>query len=69
MKKFHFSRRDFLRTSAGAAGTTLAAKTILLDPPVLAALPAASDRVRFGLVGVGMEGINLLSTAIQLPGV
>jgi predicted dehydrogenase len=30
---------------------------------------AASDRVRFGIVGVGMEGNNLLATAIQLRGV
>src|SRR5439155_9926929 len=29
----------------------------------------ASDRVRFGIVGVGMEGTGLLSPAIQLRGV
>src|SRR5260370_15031579 len=32
-------------------------------------IKAARDRVRFGIVGVGMEGTGLLTTAIQLPGV
>jgi threonine dehydrogenase-like Zn-dependent dehydrogenase len=30
---------------------------------------APSDRVRFAMVGVGMEGSGLLTTAVQLPGV
>src|ERR1035441_2607506 len=72
MKKNRFSRREFLQTTAGAAGATFAANAIFLnaDPLLASALPvAASDRVRFGIVGVGMEGSNLLTTAIQLPGV
>ena len=72
MKRNGFSRREFLQTSAGAAGATLAATSIFLDSEPSFALPqsvAASDRVRFGIVGVGMEGSGLLTTAIQLPGV
>jgi predicted dehydrogenase len=72
MKKDRFSRREFLQTTAGAAGATFAAKTILLNSePLWASAPrvAASDRVRFGIVGVGMEGSNLLPTANLLPGV
>jgi len=71
MKKYQFSRREFLQTTAGAAGASLAANAILLSSEPLFASPqvAASDRVRFGIVGVGMEGNNLLTTAIQLPGV
>ncbi len=72
MSKTGFSRRGFLQRSAGVAGASLAAKYILLDPGPLAALPrmnAPSDKVRFGIVGVGMEGTGLLTTAIQLPGV
>ena len=71
MSKNHFSRREFLQTTAGAAGATLAAKAILLDPePMFASPPtSASDRIRFGIVGVGMEGTPLLTTAVQLPGV
>jgi predicted dehydrogenase len=72
MNKTYFSRREFLQTTAGAAGASLAAGAILLDSMPLSASPRPvppSDRVRFGIVGVGMEGTNLLSTAIQLPGV
>ena len=30
---------------------------------------AASDRVRFGVIGIGMQGSGLLTDAITLPGV
>src|ERR1700694_3247518 len=72
MKKNRSPRREFLQPTAGAAGATLAANSILLNSEPLFASDspvAASDRVRFGIVGVGMEGSNLLATAIQLPGV
>jgi predicted dehydrogenase len=72
MKKIRFSRREFMHKTAGVASASLAASTILLDPYPLFASPqvtAPSDRVRFGIIGVGMEGTNLLSTAVQLPGV
>jgi predicted dehydrogenase len=67
-----YSRREFIGVSAAAAGASLAAKTIALTPkPLLAAQRrvAPSDRIRFGMVGVGMQGSNLLATSIQLPGV
>ncbi len=72
MRKSGFSRREFLLTSAGAAGASVLAKTVLLEPEPLfgsSRAVAASDRVRFGIVGVGMEGNSLLSTAVALPGV
>src|SRR6266704_76576 len=72
MTKSNYSRREFFQRSAGIAGASLAGASILLEPDPLIALPrltAASDRVRFGIVGVGMEGSGLLTTAIQLPGV
>jgi predicted dehydrogenase len=71
MSKRGFSRRQFLLASAGVAGA-VAAKPILLKPEPLFASPRAvpaSDRVRFGIIGVGMEGNSLLSTAVALPGV
>ena len=72
MNKRQFSRREFMQTTAGSTGALLAARTIMLKPdPVLAAQTPvpASDRIRFGIIGVGMQGSGLLSAAIQLPGV
>ena len=70
MKK-RFSRREFLGVSAAAAGGAIAAKTILLDPePLFASTQVApSDRVRMGIIGVGMQGNGLLRSALELPGV
>jgi predicted dehydrogenase len=67
-----FSRRKFLGMSAGATGAAIAGKTILLDPSPAFSLPtpvSANDRVRFGMIGIGMQGSGLLENAIQLPGV
>ena len=66
------SRRTFLQTTAGAAGASLVPASMFLESDAAFASSepsAASDRVRFGIVGVGMEGSGLLSTAIQLRGV
>jgi predicted dehydrogenase len=71
--KHRSSRRKFLKATAGAAGAAIATRTIFLDPdPAQAAQGgpvAPSDRVRFGIVGVGMQGNGLLRTSISLPGV
>jgi predicted dehydrogenase len=66
-----FSRRDFLGMSATVAGASLAAKTILLTPEPLFASTAvaASDRLRLGIIGIGMQGSGLLAAAIDLPGI
>jgi predicted dehydrogenase len=71
MKKRSFSRRAFLQTGAGAAGALLAAKTVFLEPePLFGFGPvSASDRIGLGIIGVGMQGSPLLSTAVTLPGV
>ena len=72
MIRNRFSRREFIGLGAAAAGASLGLKTILLDPDPLWALPqtvAASDRVRFGMIGIGMQGSGLLTNAIELPGV
>ena len=66
------SRRQFLQSSAAGAGSLLGGKAIVLDTPNLAALPnpvPPSDRVRFGMIGIGMQGSGLLPNAISLPGV
>ena len=72
MQKEGITRRDFMRTSAGATGLALGAKSILLEGspiPDRARPVPASDRVRFGIIGVGMQGSGLLGTSIKLPGV
>ena len=51
-----FSRREFLQRSAGVTGALVAKRTILLDPesiPYSSTAVAASDRLRFGIIGVG----------------
>ena len=66
------SRRAFLQTTAGAAGASLIVGSGFLDAepiPSASQAASASDRIRFGIVGVGMEGSGLLQTAIQLRGV
>src|SRR2546426_12770854 len=62
MKKPTWSRREFLELSAAAASVSLA-------QPFKFRAVAPSDTVRFGMVGVGMQGSGLLGTSIQLPGV
>jgi len=72
MKDLAISRREFLHTAAGAAGASVMAGSGLISAERLssqAGSTAPSDRLRFGIIGVGMEGSGLLSTAIQLPGV
>ncbi len=72
MTASQFSRRKFLEIGAAAAGASLAAKKILLDPEPVWAAPQAtapSDRVRFGMIGIGMQGTGLLGKSIELPGV
>ncbi|HXM93021.1 MAG TPA: Gfo/Idh/MocA family oxidoreductase [Candidatus Dormibacteraeota bacterium] len=65
------TRREFIQRSAGASGAFVATRTVLLDPEYipLSQNVAPSDRVRFGIIGVGMQGSGLLTNAIQLPGV
>src|SRR6266700_2157833 len=71
MKK-DFSRREFLQRSAAATGAYVAAHTMILDPekiPLPSGAVPPSDRVRFGIIGIGMQGSGLLTNAVQLPGV
>jgi predicted dehydrogenase len=69
IRKKQLTRRDFIRTTAGAAAV---ARGVMLEPSSFAASFKAvppSDTVRFGMIGIGMQGSGLLGTAIQLPGV
>ena len=73
MKGWEMSRRAFLQKSAGTTGALMAANTILLKPERIpygweVASPP-SDKIRFGIIGVGMQGSGLLATSISLPGI
>src|SRR5438876_9410606 len=77
MRRTRISRRDFMARTAGAA---FAANAVMLDPDAygksafsLAVSPPRavppSDTIRFGMIGVGMQGSGLMRTSIELPGV
>jgi predicted dehydrogenase len=67
----HYSRRKFLGLSAAAAGASVAGKTFLLDPTPIWATETlgAGERVRFGIIGIGMQGSGLLAQSLDLPGI
>lgn len=73
MKKHGMSRRAFLQNSAGTTGAWMAANTILLKreriPYGWEVATPPSDKIRFGIIGVGMQGSGLLATSVSLPGV
>ena len=71
MTQNNYSRREFLGVTAAAATGSMAARTIMLspEPSTDSSRFGPSDTLRFGIIGVGMEGSGLLSTAITLPGV
>jgi predicted dehydrogenase len=72
MGKQRFSRREFLQSTAGATGALAAAPSIFLKPehiPSVLERVAPSDTLRFGIIGIGMQGSGLLTAAVQLPGV
>ena len=64
------TRRGFVRIAgsviAGVAGGTVT----LLEPKMLwaAQAPAASDTVRFGIIGTGTQGSDLLRNVLKVPG-
>ncbi|MHC4708971.1 MAG: Gfo/Idh/MocA family protein, partial [Planctomycetota bacterium] len=68
----HFSRREFVQTGALATGGLLASRGIVLETEAFAAMSkpvAPGDTVRFGIIGVGMQGSGLMPDALGLPGV
>jgi predicted dehydrogenase len=70
--KNEFSRRKFLQTSALATGSILAASSVQLEAkPLISSSDkfTQGDRLRFGIIGIGMQGSGLLSGAISLPGI
>jgi predicted dehydrogenase len=72
MKKGTVTRRDFIKMGTGATATGLAAKVTILEPLRLAAAPRPvppSDTIRFAILGTGVEGCELLTSTLPIPGV
>jgi hypothetical protein len=68
MSDFRLSRREFIHATAGVASASVLGGSIFLDADsslAEAQLAAPSDHIRFGIVGVGMEGSGWLFTAIH----
>src|SRR5438045_2299812 len=72
MMKKDVSRRKFLQQTAGAASALAASQALFLRDERLEAASyppvAPSDRLRFGIIGIGMQGSGLLNAAVGLPG-
>src|SRR5262249_6810840 len=66
------TRRQFLQKTAGTAGALAVSRNALIEPEyiptALEKVVPPSDTLRFGIIGVGMQGSGLLATAITLPG-
>jgi len=72
MKAYPMTRRDFVRLGAGAVAAGFAAKNVtILEPRPLGASRALapSDTVRFGSIGTGTEGCDLLRATRAVPGI
>src|ERR1700749_4045896 len=68
------NRRNFLRAGAIATGGLITTKShgILLQPqsaPWTEKLSSGKGKIRFGIIGIGMEGSGVLANAVALPGV
>src|SRR6185436_12410063 len=68
VSKDNFSRREFIEMGAVVAGASLVGGNVQPEG-LMKKKVAPSDRIRFGIVGVGMQGSGLLDTAIKIPGV
>jgi predicted dehydrogenase len=69
-----FSRRRFLQTGALMTGGVLASgrKVVALESTAIPSQQGSAgsgNHIRFGIIGVGMEGAGLLAVAVTLPGV
>ena len=67
MTQDQLSRREFLGVGAAVAGASLVGNPIVLnsDRPWYAPRVPPSSRVRFGIIGVGMQGSSLLTESIK----
>ena len=65
------ARRQFLQAGGASLASFAAVKPTMLEAQTSdsSQTPAGGERMRFAIVGIGMEGSGLLTNAITLPGV
>ena len=65
------SRRRFLQAGGLSLAGLTALKPVLLEAQAVnpGAVPWGKEPIRFGIIGVGMEGSGVLANALALPGV
>jgi predicted dehydrogenase len=63
MKDLTSSRRNFIRT------TVLSATALGFMPSATFAIPAAGDRIRLGVIGLGRRAVSLTHNFLRVPGV
>jgi len=71
-KTSSLSRRDFVRLGAGSMAAGIAGQRVeILEPTLLfpSREPAPSDTVRFGIIGTGTQGCDLLRATRSVPGI
>jgi predicted dehydrogenase len=70
--KNNLTRRRFIQSGAMATGGLIASRTIKLESQPFG-IPgkkvAPSDKLRIGIIGIGMQGSGLLPGAISIPGI
>ncbi len=69
--KSELSRRKFLQTSALATGGLIASKAVQASEMpafVPKRIAAAGETMKFGIIGIGMQGSGLLANALSIPG-
>src|SRR3954470_4194765 len=66
-KEEQLSRREFLSVGAAVAGASLMKPVFPYS--ALSSLRSPNATVRFGMIGIGMQGNSLLGTSIRLDGV
>jgi predicted dehydrogenase len=65
----NYPRRRYLKTAAAGGLLTAGGARLEAEIPNDQAPAASSDPVRFGIIGIGMQGSGLLSSALTLSGV
>jgi predicted dehydrogenase len=69
MNKEAISRREFVGIGTAVAGVSLAGWPVRAAPEERVDAKLQASQVRFGIIGVGMQGVTLLRESIALSGV